>query len=89
MAEQTKKERMGEKRRRKEIKGSTTSQNCSFNHQSNLYLLVSHTLLHIHRSLMNRLVTALKTSSVQAARSYAEFCEGTEPSEVIEIDARK
>ena len=38
---------------------------------------------------MNRLLAALKTSSVLAARSYAEVCEGTEPSEVIEIDARK
>lgn len=38
---------------------------------------------------MNRLLTAFKTSSVLAARYYAEFCEGREPSEVIEIDARK
>lgn len=48
MAEQAKKERMGEKERRKEIKGSTTSQNYSFNHKSNPYLLVSHTLSPSH-----------------------------------------
>lgn len=86
MAEQARKERMGERGRRKEMKGSTTSQNCSFNHKSNPYLLLSRILLHMHRRLMNKLLTALKTSAVLAARSYVEFCEVTE---VIEIDARK